>query len=431
MSIGTDEICLLIERYMHECGFQHSLYTFNAETGMDFTSIDGSMVPPGALITMLQKGLLYAHLEREMMTGDSDMRISLLDAALWGGAMQRPEDAPTTGDILPLSSLVPRIKLEDTGADIKAGAFGPEGHFFVTGQPTGSLTLYSDEGARALAGEAGESKLGVTALDISSGGLVLVGRADGSWQILDQVGSTVTEGSESGPIAQARWDPSGARFFLAQAGAGVALFGSDGEEEMRLRLRRGAVGSSAWRDDAAFALPFEDGCVVVWEAGDQTTLPGHTGSANCVVWGDSFLASGGDDGTVQIFEGDERWVLEGHTEPVVAVGFAEGALASSSMDHSVRIWDVTEKACARVLSAHTAPVMHLRFVLSGTVIASGSLDETVRFWRVSDGRPLLALTGSGAVSLLESDGGFHVALATQHAAGVVLDLQQLPQVSAA
>lgn len=44
-------------------GFQHSAYTFSQESHVVHTSINGSMVPPGALITVIQKGLQYVEAE--------------------------------------------------------------------------------------------------------------------------------------------------------------------------------------------------------------------------------------------------------------------------------------------------------------------------------------------------------------------------------
>lgn len=44
-------------------GFQHSAFTFGLESHIHQTSINGTLIPPGALISVLQKGLQYVEAE--------------------------------------------------------------------------------------------------------------------------------------------------------------------------------------------------------------------------------------------------------------------------------------------------------------------------------------------------------------------------------
>ena len=44
-------------------GFQHSAFTFNQESNVGQSTISGSQVPPGALISVIQKGLQYIEAE--------------------------------------------------------------------------------------------------------------------------------------------------------------------------------------------------------------------------------------------------------------------------------------------------------------------------------------------------------------------------------
>ena len=44
-------------------GFQHSAFTFGVEAHVHQSSINGSAIPPGALIAVLQKGLQYVEAE--------------------------------------------------------------------------------------------------------------------------------------------------------------------------------------------------------------------------------------------------------------------------------------------------------------------------------------------------------------------------------
>ena len=63
MSVTSDEVNFLVYRYLLESGFQHSAFTFALESHIHQTSINGTVVPPGALISVLQKGLQYVEAE--------------------------------------------------------------------------------------------------------------------------------------------------------------------------------------------------------------------------------------------------------------------------------------------------------------------------------------------------------------------------------
>lgn len=48
---------------MKFAGFAHSAFCLGYEAGIHRSNIDGNIIPPGALITIVQKGLQYIELE--------------------------------------------------------------------------------------------------------------------------------------------------------------------------------------------------------------------------------------------------------------------------------------------------------------------------------------------------------------------------------
>tara|TARA_A100001035_G_C27640645_1_gene434428 strand:- start:217 stop:495 length:279 start_codon:yes stop_codon:yes gene_type:complete len=73
MSITSDEINYLIFRYLQENGFSHSAFTFAYESLVTKSTAAQVSIPPGALITFLQKGLEYVGIE-EHINDDGSMR---------------------------------------------------------------------------------------------------------------------------------------------------------------------------------------------------------------------------------------------------------------------------------------------------------------------------------------------------------------------
>lgn len=47
-------------------GFTHSAFALGYEAGINRSPIDGNLVPPGALVTFVQKGLQYLELEANL-----------------------------------------------------------------------------------------------------------------------------------------------------------------------------------------------------------------------------------------------------------------------------------------------------------------------------------------------------------------------------
>ncbi|KAI6244128.1 F-box-like/WD repeat-containing protein ebi [Aphelenchoides fujianensis] len=62
-SFTSDEVNFLVYRYLLENGFQHTAFTFGCESNIANSSIDGTMVPRGALIAIIQKGLHFTEAE--------------------------------------------------------------------------------------------------------------------------------------------------------------------------------------------------------------------------------------------------------------------------------------------------------------------------------------------------------------------------------
>lgn len=67
-AISAEEVNYLVYRYLIESGFTHSAFTFHNESGPQAHEIYDKRfsIPAGALITYLQKGLEYIHLEKNV-----------------------------------------------------------------------------------------------------------------------------------------------------------------------------------------------------------------------------------------------------------------------------------------------------------------------------------------------------------------------------
>uniref|UniRef100_A0A914HSH6 LisH domain-containing protein n=1 Tax=Globodera rostochiensis TaxID=31243 RepID=A0A914HSH6_GLORO len=63
---------LLVYRYLEESGFRHSAFTFGYECNVLNAGIDGTAVPRGALLSLLQKGVLFSEAEAFALLNDGE-----------------------------------------------------------------------------------------------------------------------------------------------------------------------------------------------------------------------------------------------------------------------------------------------------------------------------------------------------------------------
>ena len=85
MSFSSDEVNFLVYRYLQESGFTHSAFVFGAESLIVQSNINGALVPPCALASIIQKGLMYVEAEISVAEDGTERLIdtlSLIDAVM-------------------------------------------------------------------------------------------------------------------------------------------------------------------------------------------------------------------------------------------------------------------------------------------------------------------------------------------------------------
>eukprot|EP00521_Asterionellopsis_glacialis_P014045 CAMPEP_0195293118 /NCGR_PEP_ID=MMETSP0707-20130614/11706_1 /TAXON_ID=33640 /ORGANISM="Asterionellopsis glacialis, Strain CCMP134" /LENGTH=866 /DNA_ID=CAMNT_0040353755 /DNA_START=24 /DNA_END=2624 /DNA_ORIENTATION=+ len=82
LSITSDEVNLLVYRYLQESGFVHAAFTFSYESMLGrSTKRNSDKIPPGALISFLQKGLQYVGIEESLHRAEPDVKSKANDVA--------------------------------------------------------------------------------------------------------------------------------------------------------------------------------------------------------------------------------------------------------------------------------------------------------------------------------------------------------------
>ncbi|OON19698.1 hypothetical protein X801_04432 [Opisthorchis viverrini] len=90
-------------------GYCHSAYLFGLESQISRSNIDGSIIPPGSLLSLIQKGLQYT--EAELSIGEDGSErvvesLSLIDAVVPDVIEQRKNSLKQLQNSLPPSAAV-------------------------------------------------------------------------------------------------------------------------------------------------------------------------------------------------------------------------------------------------------------------------------------------------------------------------------------
>lgn len=89
----------MVYRYLQESGFSHSAFTFGVESHIAQSNINGGLVPPAALLSIIQKGLQFTEAEISIGEDGTERNIeslSLIDAVMPDVVITRQRDSNRT-----------------------------------------------------------------------------------------------------------------------------------------------------------------------------------------------------------------------------------------------------------------------------------------------------------------------------------------------
>ena len=320
-------------------GFRHSAFTFGCEAMVAKSNISGAKIPPGQLVNFIQKGIMYAELERSIAADGTDH--------------------PSTE---PFSLLQSPAAEKRGGKGASGGASSSEPVAMDTDGGGGELT--PEEQVTTLAGHDGEVFIcawSPTSLQLASGSGDSTARI---WAV------------PSGACGKAQTKAMAAPSVLQHVGAD--------KEKVK------DVTTLDWSPDgASLATGAYDGQARIWSgaAGKLLrTLTKHKGPIFSLKWnkkGD-YLLSGSVDKTAIVWDaktGDAKQQFDFHTAPTLDVDWRNNvSFATSSMDHMIYVCKLGESKPIKAFKGHTDEVNAIKWDPTGTLLASCSDDYSAKIW---------------------------------------------------
>uniref|UniRef100_A0A4W4HPJ4 Transducin (beta)-like 1 X-linked receptor 1b n=1 Tax=Electrophorus electricus TaxID=8005 RepID=A0A4W4HPJ4_ELEEL len=419
MSISSDEVNFLVYRYLQESGFSHSAFTFGIESHISQSNINGALVPPAALISIIQKGLQYVEAEVSinedgtLFDGRPIESLSLIDAVM-PDVVQTRQQAYRDKLAQQAAATVPPAP----SVNLQAGA--KNGENTANGEENGGHVLPNNHAdmmevdvdveipqSKAMVLRGHESEVFICAWNPVSDLL-----ASGSVPLPDPLNTPLPHGQNQ-LLRLVRADPLGLarRGLLWRSRGDARTVSVAGNLASTLGQHKGPIFALKWNKKGNFILSAGvDKTTIIWDAhtGEaKQQFPFHSAPALDVDWqSNNTFASCSTDMCIHVCKlSQDRPIktFQGHTNEVNAIKWdpTGNLLASCSDDMTLKIWSMKQDTCVHDLQAHNKEIYTIKWSPTGPgtnnpnaslMLASASFDSTVRLWDVDRGICIHTLT---------------------------------------
>lgn len=418
MTYSSDEVNFLVYRYLQESGFQHSAYTFGIESHISQSNIDGALVPPAALLSIIQKGLQYTEAEISVGENGQEQRptesLSLIDAVLPDFVANRQNQLNSQ-----------RTNNPTTGPAITNGEEGTPPNPPESMEVDASIEIPQSKATKLIGHE---SEVFICAWNPVKDFLAS-GSGDSTARIWDMTDSTkkdpkelqivlrhcISKGGTEVPsnkdVTSLDWNNNGSFLATGSYDGYARIWTSDGSLKSTLGQHKGPIFALKWNKRGNYILSAGvDKTTIIWDAASgqcEQQFSFHSAPALDVDWqSNTSFASCSTDQHIHVCKlHSDKPVksFEGHTNEVNAIKWdPQGLLlASCSDDMTLKIWSLDKDNCVHDLQAHNKEIYTIKWSPTGPetsnpnmslVLASASFDSTVRLWDVERGECLNTLT---------------------------------------
>nr|CAD7431881.1 unnamed protein product [Timema monikensis] len=396
--------------------FQHSAYTFGIESHISQSNINGALVPPAALLSIIQKGLQYTEAEISIGEDGAEQRLveslSLIDAVMPDVVASRQNQQNQQ------KQQIVKTEIQETNGE-EVVAPNPAAESM---EVDGSIEIPPSK-ATVLRGH--ESEVFICAWNPTTD-LLASGSGDSTARIWDMSDNSTspnqlvlrhciqkggTEVPSNKDVTSLDWNCDGTLLATGSYDGYARIWTTDGRLASTLGQHKGPIFALKWNKRGNYILSAGvDKTTIIWDAASgQCTqqFSFHSAPALDVDWQtNTSFASCSTDQCIHVCKLSVDKPIksfQGHTNEVNAIKWDPqgNLLASCSDDMTLKIWSMKQDTCVHDLQAHSKEIYTIKWSPTGTgtpnpnmalILASASFDSTVRLWDVERGACIHTLT---------------------------------------
>ena len=390
------------------------------------SNINGAKIPPGQLISFVQKGIMYQEIERSVADDGADVGssepFSLLRASDGGGSSAKgaSPDGP------PVKKQRSEAPAGGGSQSSSAAADGGGGSSSSGGGGGGEASVTSEEMVTTLAGHT--SEVFICAWNPSSL-LLASGSGDSTariWRVPDGPSGKPQQVSMAEPyvlqhvssdkekskdVTTLDWNHNGSALATGSYDGQARIWSASGKLTTTLSKHKGPIFSLKWNATGKYLLSGSvDKTAIIWDVHKGDVLQQfafHKEPTLDVDWRDEdSFASCSTDKMIYVCKlGQPNFLkcFQGHKDEVNAIKWDPSGqwLASCSDDHTAKVWSMSQSTCLRDLQDHSKEIYTIKWSPTGPgssnpqgklVLASASFDSTIRIWDALSGACLHVLS---------------------------------------
>ncbi|KAG0289261.1 hypothetical protein BGZ98_003916 [Dissophora globulifera] len=423
MSVTSEEINYLIFRYLQESGFVHTGFAFQNESHIHKSEYRNANVLPGALVSVLQKGLLYMDLELHVNEDGTERECTAPVALIGTHRCDKQPKKPKREELASNSTKGNKRDRKDSKRTLKQQqdrekrarmeAAAAASSAAVTPSTT-TTTAAAAGGAEDETKEDEDTMMDTDQVEDVSVVGTPVETADVPDVKIIPASDAITLKGHTADVFVCSWNPASPSLLASGSGDATARIwqmptSSDEALKEPIVLKHLPALTDSNRDvttmdwnasGTLLATGFYDGQARIWTQRGQLRylMSQHRGPIFALKWNKkgNYILTGSLDHTTIVWDattGDAKQQQEFHTGAVLDVDWLDNTtFATSSSDGKIYVCKVDSTDPVKVFEGHKDEVNAIRWDPLGELLASCSDDKTAKVWSLTQDECVFDLT---------------------------------------
>lgn len=435
MCVSSEEINLLVQHYLQELGYDHAAFAFGCESKIPTKEIASQEIPPGALVYLVQKGIMYAQMEaaadeassnpdtlfgHQLNLLRSNIRQSSEIAEELSSATRRLRILPSSDQTEPLEFYLSQqssLVLEGHAGPVILSAWNKSSELLATGSTDGTVVVWQfkrsdvpesldcsvlDDPIVIKPTVGPQDKADITALQWSPiDDILVIGTYCGKFFVY-KAGNEIFQSEQyKSPIVSISFSPNGEQFAVGAAGGEVSIVKGT-TVSTSLKLEPGIMDIQ-WMDDNSVLIAAGMKITKIGSDGKPSTFLENSDQIIQLITSpkQEIAVAGDKSGNIILIKPDGKVVRtdKAHACSVSSLTFnaADGKFTSGALDGSIEISSVDGETKISFKDAH-APIISIVYEKENKYFATAASNDIIGLYSIEENKLLLTFESIDSIN---------------------------------